>query len=656
MTKRINNIIEVTLSILLLLTAVLFLTGCEDTLTAAIQEEIRLAEYTDNTVINLTGVPGTLTNETDLDITVAGAELVAYKYKLDNNSWSAEIDISIHLTASGLSEGSHVLLILAKHESGIWQQEADAESVSWTIDTTAPGSINMTTCSYSAGAGGIQLQWTTPAEQVLVLRSNSTIVTSPISGQVYNTGDIIGAATVVFKGTSDNYTDTAAGEGLRYYRSFAYDAAMNYAAGGTQLSDVAYDGYVYVNGNSGNDGDYGTSIAPKGSIQAGITTAGSAGIDTVRVTEGTYQSGGPVVTLVDGISLYGGYKTDDWSIRIPETYESIISDVYSSGSYSISAPRPALEAGSGITITTVVDGFTIKGGNVGAAESTYTTAVYIKSGGAPTIRNSTLIGGYSSSMSATSVGLTVNASSPVIEGNTIISGTGANKRGIYLLNSGAVIRANAVDGGDAYGNASYGIYISGTSGTMKLYNNTVANIRGSSTYGVYISAGTVDIFNNTIDGGQSDGTARAIYFTGGASVDFVNNILSGSEDNSVPAFGIYENTNSSPQGVRCNDFIKAPSDAGGGFYRSSAGTVYTTITGPTGLEYLYGLSYDEGGIPVSGNVAVSPNFADSDYRLGGSTPISVSQGGANLSGEGFSTDKDGNTRTFPWSMGAYEYD
>ena len=78
MTKKISNFIKVTISIFLLLCAVLFFTGCEDTLTAAIEEEIRLAEYTDNTVLNLTGVPGNITNETDLDIIVGGDELVAY--------------------------------------------------------------------------------------------------------------------------------------------------------------------------------------------------------------------------------------------------------------------------------------------------------------------------------------------------------------------------------------------------------------------------------------------------------------------------------------------------------------------------------------------------------------------------------------------------
>jgi hypothetical protein len=254
-------------------------------------------------------------------------------------------------------------------------------------------------------------------------------------------------------------------------------------------------------------------------------------------------------------------------------------------------------------------------------------------------------------MSATSVGLTVNASSPVIESNTIVSGTGANKRGIYLNGGGATIRGNAVTGGDVYADhASYGIYVSGTSGTLKIHNNTVANVRGGPTYGVYIYGGTVDLFNNTIDGGDSDGSAYAVYFRSSAVVDIANNILSGSEDGGTPAFGIYELDDCSPQGVRNNDFINA-TGGGSAFYRSHSGATYTTIAA---LEDTYGLEYVEH-FTVSGNVAVDPVFADGDYRLGASTPTSVSRGGLGLSSEGFTTDKDGVTRTTPWSIGAYEY-
>jgi len=48
-------------------------------------------------------------------------------------------------------------------------------------------------------------------------------------------------------------------------------------------------------------------------------------------------------------------------------------------------------------------------------------------------------------------------------------------------------------------------------------------------------------------------------------------------------------------------------------------------------------------------------MGDNDWRLTASSPTEVTQGGLDLSAE-FTTDKDGVTRTAPWSIGAYEQD
>jgi len=59
---------------------------------------------------------------------------------------------------------------------------------------------------------------------------------------------------------------------------------------------------------------------------------------------------------------------------------------------------------------------------------------------------------------------------------------------------------------------------------------------------------------------------------------------------------------------------------------------------------------------ASGNVSIPPNLdSTQDYHLTGASPVEVTQGGLDLSVD-FSTDRAGNTRTVPWSMGAYEYD
>ena len=58
------------------------------------------------------------------------------------------------------------------------------------------------------------------------------------------------------------------------------------------------------------------------------------------------------------------------------------------------------------------------------------------------------------------------------------------------------------------------------------------------------------------------------------------------------------------------------------------------------------------------NVALDPIFdpADDDWHLSDSSPVVVKEGGDDSLAGMPDTDKDGNPRTIPWSMGAYEQD
>ena len=73
-------------------------------------------------------------------------------------------------------------------------------------------------------------------------------------------------------------------------------------------------------------------------------------------------------------------------------------------------------------------------------------------------------------------------------------------------------------------------------------------------------------------------------------------------------------------------------------------------------------SYDVG----TGNVSVSASFVNrdgGDWHLQSSSPDEVKYGGKNITDPLFPgdddsnfIDKDGNIRTIPWSIGAYEFD
>ena len=54
----------------------------------------------------------------------------------------------------------------------------------------------------------------------------------------------------------------------------------------------------------------------------------------------------------------------------------------------------------------------------------------------------------------------------------------------------------------------------------------------------------------------------------------------------------------------------------------------------------------------TGNVTLDTAFAADGFHLTAGTHADIKGGGKEL--DEFTTDKDGNPRTVPWSMGAYE--
>ncbi|MBM4463373.1 MAG: hypothetical protein FJ012_08565, partial [Chloroflexi bacterium] len=72
------------------------------------------------------------------DITVGGVDVVAYKYKLDSGTWSAETPVATHIILSGLSDGAHTLYVIGRDTAGNWQLEANATTASWTVATPEP--------------------------------------------------------------------------------------------------------------------------------------------------------------------------------------------------------------------------------------------------------------------------------------------------------------------------------------------------------------------------------------------------------------------------------------------------------------------------------------------------------------------------------------
>ena len=86
----------------------------------------------------ISGEPSPATWKTEAVLTVGGAGITDYIYRVNDGQWSQELPVSEPLSLSGLSEGqAYAVQVIGKNRMGIWQSlDEPTVSESWTIDNT----------------------------------------------------------------------------------------------------------------------------------------------------------------------------------------------------------------------------------------------------------------------------------------------------------------------------------------------------------------------------------------------------------------------------------------------------------------------------------------------------------------------------------------
>jgi hypothetical protein len=313
---------------------------------------------------------------------------------------------------------------------------------------------------------------------------------------------------------------------------------------------------IYVCGATGDDltGD-GSQAAPFQTIQRGIDEAVALGLGEVRVAQGTYNES---LTLIEGISLYGGYESAGW------TRDTLahITTIDGGAASAIIANTPP------VTTATVVDGFTLQtsSGTAGAVTITGTS---------PTISNNIISGasygiifnaGSSALVSyntihSNDIALSCSNSSDTIEHNMILlpTHTGINcssfngtisyntintdTRGINCdTNTAGSIEGNTI-------NAHTGIHLEGNS-TSKVTYNTIHAID----CGIYCMFSNVIMTYNTITADNTTGSSTGIYCEDSTSSISYNTITVNASNTQI-ARGIYcivNNPEISYNTIKCN--------------------------------------------------------------------------------------------------------
>jgi hypothetical protein len=106
------------------------------------QPDNRATSYTweiDTTapIARLTNLPANITASNAIDITVN--DVTAYKYKINSEAWSGELQGNIARTE--LADGEYVISVIGKDLAGNWKAESDATTYSWKINTANPVAI-----------------------------------------------------------------------------------------------------------------------------------------------------------------------------------------------------------------------------------------------------------------------------------------------------------------------------------------------------------------------------------------------------------------------------------------------------------------------------------------------------------------------------------
>lgn len=78
--------------------------------------------------------PDALTTETSARFVVGGSDVFAYKYKLDNGSFSGESPVANPIVLGGLTVGGHTVSIIGRDGSNNWQPESSSTNYSWMIN------------------------------------------------------------------------------------------------------------------------------------------------------------------------------------------------------------------------------------------------------------------------------------------------------------------------------------------------------------------------------------------------------------------------------------------------------------------------------------------------------------------------------------------
>ncbi|GBF51621.1 hypothetical protein LPTSP4_31590 [Leptospira ryugenii] len=576
---------------------------------------------------------------------------------------------AIRATVSGIASGSLTLtnnasdnLVIGGNGSFVFPTDVNIGSTYSVLVTSAPSGH---TCALTGNTGTIAaadvnitvncftLLATSPAN-LSVLQPNQNIVfqfSAPITivSCSLGTGNLTTGGTQSFAVSTINITNdtlvlstsTTWNPASVVQQINCTSAAGNALAAGTYTFRFVIPSTVsYVSQASGNDVNAGTTPATSvRTIQRGIAVLGACGTPpcVVYVEDGTYEAndfGQDFITVVNGISLYGGYTAgSSFATRNAGARQTIVRNTSPPASctgatFPNTACRTILVPNT-VTNITFIDGFRIEG----ASHSSETVGIAV-AGGRPIISNNTIVGGAAtasaavllfnfggSSIADTTQGAftqnTVTGGSctagncvtagvayfattaslfPFVQLSTITGGTcstiGCKSYAFYMPTGNntdlTAIRFNTFTGGSittsVASSESAGFYVGSNTTTGKVYGNQINGGSAETSMGVYLNTTTLPLFigddvsrtGNSIYGGVASSSTYGIRSNQSGNF-FSNSVHGGNVSSSTTgiSYGIF--VGSGVVALNGNRIYGGTSTCSGGSACASYGVFFTNL-------------------------------------------------------------------------------
>lgn len=279
----------------------------------------------------VSGAPDASSTTAAFSITVGGSDVDAYKYNIDgenSGAFSAEIPVATPITGT-LADGEHTLRIIGKNASGTWQAEANATTLTWTIQVVNYSHARLiggvwTDASQGQLKGGQGIAVDAEGNSYVVDQENCRVQKFAVDGSFITAWGSLGSGNTNFN----------------YPMGIALDGTYVYVADyiNNRIVKLDQDG-VYQSSWSTGANSYPTSIAYHGgtlyvtrrgsNTVIGYDTSGAQVYAPVAIGENTYAVG------ADGTYVYVGCDTGRiWRLPMDLASAALLYDSNLDGGYT----------------------------------------------------------------------------------------------------------------------------------------------------------------------------------------------------------------------------------------------------------------------------------------------------------------------------------